>query len=297
MPRRALTRPEETTIEKHFQPRLELRSPATGGVIDDPSLMKVFLRDRLFGQSEVHAPTVLLVNLEGRFLTVAALHELVVPVGQLIRSGRYGNVSVIFASPDPAMRDSIKALAESYQLPLYVAASVDRISEAEPVGPLTVGEQETLSLMRRLGGLVTVSQVATATGLDAPAAANRVNAVVGKGFAHRVDRPKSAGHLYVAPWVAKPEDAADPTRGDFNEGFRMRADVSALAALQGREPDDVVAEAVQVFMDEHREQLAADYENIARMMREGDTEGVAEYSKRFAKKTAQAHVRRRDTPK
>jgi hypothetical protein len=290
-----VTRPDETTIEKHFQPRLELRSPATGGVVDDPSLMQTFLKERLFGQSEVHAPTVLLVNLEGRFLTVSALYELIVPVGQEIRSGRYGNVSVVFASPDPATRDSIRALAQAYQLPLYVTASADRIWEAEPVGPLTAGEQETMALMRRLGGRVTVAQVAAETGLDAPAAANRLNAVVGKNFAYRIDRPKSSGHLYVAPWVAKPEDAADPTQPDFDMPFELRTDVSALAALQGREPNEVVTEAVQLFMEEHREQLQHDYDEIARMMREGDTEGVAEYSKRFAKKAAEAHVRRRDS--
>jgi hypothetical protein len=290
-----VTRPDETTIEKHFQPRIELRSPATGGVVDDPSLMQTFLKERLFGQSEVHAPTVLLVNLEGRFLTVSALYELIVPVGQEIRSGRYGNVSVVFASPDPATRDSIRALAQAYQLPLYVTASADRIWEAEPVGPLTAGEQETMALMRRLGGRVTVAQVAAETGLDAPAAANRLNAVVGKNFAYRIDRPKSSGHLYVAPWVAKPEDAADPTQPDFDMPFELRTDVSALAALQGREPNEVVTEAVQLFMEEHREQLQHDYDEIARMMREGDTEGVAEYSKRFAKKAAEAHVRRRDS--
>jgi hypothetical protein len=292
-----VTRPEETTIEKHFQPRLEVRSPATGGVIDDPTIMQAFLRDHLFGRSEVRAPTVLLVNLEGRFLTVAALHELVVPVGQLLRSGRHGSVSVVFASPDAGTRDSIRALAESYQLPLYVAPSVDRISEAEPVGPLTAGEHETIALMRRLGGRVTVAQVASAAGLDSPAAANRLNSVVGKSFAHRVNRPKSAGHLYVAPWIAKPEEAADPTQPDFDVPFGVRADVSALAALQGREPDDVLAEAVQLFMEEHREQLEKDYENVARMMRDGDTEGVAKQSTRFANKQAKAHVRRRDTPK
>lgn len=288
-------RPQETVLERQYLPRLEVRSPATGGIVDDPQLIEDFQND-VFAASGVSTPTVVLVNLEGRFLTVSALYQLVVPLGQKVLAREYGDVSVVFATPDPATRESIRALAQTYQVPLFIAPGADRLSEAEPVGPMTQGELETMALMRRLGGRVTVAQVAEATGLDSPAAANRLNSVVGKHFAYRLDRPKSAGHLYIAPWVAEQEDAPDPQH-DFDVPFGMRADVKALAALQGRAPDELVAEAVNTFIALHHDELKDDYAKMAQMMRTGDGEGIADYSKRFSKKKAQAHLRNRDSPK
>jgi hypothetical protein len=289
-------RPPETLIERHFAPRLEVRAPATGGVVDDPQLIDRF-RDQLFAQTGVRTPTVLLVNLEGRFLTVSALYQLVLELGKAVRAPEYAGMSVVFATPDQATRDGIRALAQTYQVPLFVAPAADRLGEAEAVGPLTAGEQETLGLMRRLGGRVTVAQFAEATGLDSPAAANRLNSVASKHYAFRVDRPKSSGHLYIAPWLAETEDAADPVQGDYEVPFEMRADVRALAALQGRAPDDVIAEALTMFIDQHSDDLKEEFEKVARMMREGDQEGLGDYTARFAKKRADARVRNRDTPK
>ena len=283
-------------LEIHQLPSLRVLAPATGGVVDDPQKMEEF-RSTWFALSGVGAPTVAVVNLDGRFLTIAALYELVVPLGQAVRAGTYGELSIVFASSDPGTRDTIKAIATQYELPLFVAPGADRLAEATAVGPLTRGEEETLSLMRRLGGRVTVAQVARVTGLDQSAVANRLNAVTNKHFAYRVERPKSAGHLYIAPWVALDEDAADPTSADFNVPRDVREDVRALAELQGRAPDDVIAEAVRVFLDQHRESVHREHNDVAQMMRENDVEGLKAYAKRFSKKKAQARVRRRrETP-
>lgn len=289
-------RPSETVIERHFAPRLEVRAPATGGVVEDPQLVDRF-REQLFAETGVRTPTVLLVNLEGRFLTVSVLYQLVVQMAEAARRPDLAALTVVFATPDAATRDSIRALAETYNVPLFVAPGVNRLDEAEAVGPLTQGEQETLSLMRRLGGRVTVAQFANATGLDSPAAANRLNSVWTKHYAFRVDRPKSAGHLYIAPWVAEGEDEADPTQGDFEVPFDMRADVKALAAMQGRAPDDIVTEALATFIEQHSDELKAEYEKVAQMMREGDSDALSDYASRFAKKSASAHARNRKTPK
>jgi hypothetical protein len=272
-------------------PLLHLRSPATGGVVDDPRKMDVF-RTSLMNPTGVSSPAVIVLNLEGRYLTISALYNLIVPLGQAVRAGLHGDVSLIFATPDPATREGIRALAEAYQLPLYVAPSVNDLSEAEPVGQLTAGEHDTIEQMRRLGGRVTVAQLSEASGLDQPAAANRLNAVVGKKFAYRVDRPRTEGHLYIAPWVAQPEDPADPTSGDFHIPEALRADVRALAEAQGKAPDEVFSEALQAFLSKHQELLKDEQKTVAQMMDAGDQEGLTAYTKRYSKKKASVQARR-----
>ena len=147
--------------------------------------------------------------------------------------------------------------------------------------------------MRRLGGRVTVAQLADEGGLEQPAAANRLNSVVTHNFVHRVDRPRSEGHLYIAPWVAAPrEDPADPTSGDFELSERLRADVRQLAEAQGRTPGDVYSEALEPFLERHKTELAEQHAEVAKMMKVGDSAGLTAYAKRFGKKRATESARR-----
>jgi predicted transcriptional regulator len=274
-----------------LSPDLYRRGP-TGGLIEDPRLIDWF-RTSVLGESEAHAPSVLAINLEGRFFTTPALHALVIPLGQAVQNRTHGDIKLIFATPDPSARDTIAALANLYSLPLYLAPSINQLSQSEPVGPLTAGEHDTIDLMRRLGGRVTVAQLAEEGGLEQPAAANRLNSVVAHNFVHRVDRPRSEGHLYMAPWVAAPrEDAADPTSGDFELSEQLRSDVRELAEAQGRTPEEVYSEALEAFLEHHRAELAAQHAEVARMMKAGDSAGLAAYAKSFSKKRAVESARR-----
>jgi predicted transcriptional regulator len=274
-----------------LSPHLYRRGP-TGGLIDDPRVIDSF-RTSALGESEAHAPSVLAINLEGRFFTTPVLYNLVVPLGQAVQNRTHGDVKLIFATPDQSVRETIRALAEAYALPLYLADSISRLAEAEAVGPLTAGEHDTIDLMRRLGGRVTVAQFAEEANLEQPAAANRLNSVVAHNFVHRVDRPRSEGHLYMAPWVAAPrEDPADPTSGDFRLSEQLRSDVRELAEAQGRTPEEVYSEALEAFLERHRAELAAQHAEVARMMKAGDSAGVATYAKSFSKKRAVESARR-----
>ena len=274
-----------------LSPHLYVRGP-TGGLIDDPRLIDTF-RTSALGVSEAHAPSVLAINLEGRFFTTPVLHGLVVPLGQAVQSRTHGDVKLIFATPDPSVRDTIAALANAYSLPLYLAHSIGQLSQAEPVGPLTAGEHDTIDLMRRLGGRVTVAQLADEANLEQPAAANRLNSVVASNFVHRVDRPRSEGHLYIAPWVAAPrEDPADPTSGDFEVSGRLRASVRELAEAQGRTPEEVYSEALEPFLQRHEAELAEQHAAVAELMNAGDSPGLTAYAKRFGKKRAAESARR-----
>jgi hypothetical protein len=55
----------------------------------------------------------------------------------------------------------------------------------------------------------------------------------------------------------------------------LYANVRKIAALQGRQPAEVLTEAWQQYLAKHREELAADFEEAAHLIREGDTEGLA----------------------
>jgi predicted transcriptional regulator len=243
--------------------------------------------------SGVTEPTVLAINIEGRLLSPGVLVEFVVPLGQAARARTFGPLAIVLCTSDEGTRDILRAIAESHNLALFVAPSPDKLSEAEPLGPLTATEVETLDVVRRLGGRVTVANFAQATKLEATAATNRLVNVFKKGYVQRVERSRRDGVLFVDPRAATPsEDPADPTSGDFSLPEPMRRDVKALADMQGREPSAVLATAWQKFLSTQKDQLAADHRALQDAMKRGDKDELARLSKRFAKKQAQARAER-----
>ncbi len=61
-----------------------------------------------------------------------------------------------------------------------------------------------------------------------------------------------------------------------------------IAALQGRQAGDLLREAWDLYLEAHREQLAADFEAAAKMIRAGDTAGLSEFAGRTTKQRAAA---------
>jgi hypothetical protein len=285
-----------SVLHSHRLPRLEVRAPftpgGTAGPLIDRRVMEEF-RSWVLQPSGVTEPTVLAVNLEGRFPSPAVLMELVVPLGQVARARTLGPLAVVLCTTDESTRVVLRAVAQTQDLALYVAPSIERLSEAEPLGPLTPADQETLDVLRRLGGRVTVSNFAQATELEPSAATNRLVNVLNKGLVLRVERSRREGVLYLDPGAATPaEDPADPTSGDFSLPEPLRRDVKALAEMQGREPGALLATAWQEFITANKEQLAADHRELQDALKRGDTEQLAELSKRYAKKQAQARAER-----
>src|SRR4051812_31710372 len=90
-------------------PRVEVRGP-TAGPLFDPQQSALLVRQAL-GTTAVAQPTVLVLNLEGRFPSSAVLHELVAGLGAGLRSGLYGQLAVVIATPDDAVRGVLRALA------------------------------------------------------------------------------------------------------------------------------------------------------------------------------------------
>jgi predicted transcriptional regulator len=54
--------------------------------------------------------------------------------------------------------------------------------------------------------------------------------------------------------------------------------VKRIAALQGRTPSDLIAEAWDDYLRKHREQFAADFEQAAALIRAGEIDRLAEFA-------------------
>jgi DNA-binding transcriptional ArsR family regulator len=186
-------------------PQLEVRAPGTAGPLVDATEMSRFLARWL--PTSVSRPTVFAINLEGIYLSPAALRELLVPLGQAGRAGTYGELVVVICTSDAGTIDVARALAQANNLALYAAPSPQRVGEAQPLGPLTPTEEETLEVLWRLGGHVTVASFARETGLAASAATNRLVSVLDKGLVYREERPRRQGVLFGDPRAARQTDA------------------------------------------------------------------------------------------
>ena len=274
-------------LESHRLPHLFVRGPDTTGLLADVGRIRQF-RDALVKPSGVTDPSVLVVNLEGRFPSTSVLVELIVPLAQAAKAGAYGPLALVVCSQDDAVRTVLRALAQTHDLSIFLARSPRELGEAEPAGSLTPTERETLEVVHRLGGRTTIANFAQATGLESNAATNRLVNVHNKGFVQRVERPSRRGQLFLDPRAARPvEDPADPTSGDYNVPEAVRSDVRALTEMQAREPGPLLANAWNEFLDQHGEYLAAEHERLAELVQQRDKDGIAEAGRRYAKKQAQ----------
>lgn len=238
---------------------------------------------------------VLMVNLEGAFLSTGALMEMIVPLAQAIRNGVYGPTALLVVTSDESTVEFLEALAARHDLSLFITSSPNNaLSEARPIGALTATEMETLALVRRSGGAVTSSRVADLAGIEPNAAVNRVSGLVRKGYLHRVSRPRTEGDAFVdllsqaettsAAILAPPAVPTSP--GEFSIPEDVREGVLLLAEMQGSKPGDVLLRAWREFLTRHRELLDADSKEVGRMVREGDTAGLTTYASRYASERA-----------
>jgi hypothetical protein len=146
-------------------------------------------------------PTTLVLDLGDRQLTAGALRELVVPLGQRLRGGVFGDVHLVIAASDPDDAEVIALFAREHELPLFVSASAepDDVARARPVGALTPTDVETLDELGRIGGQATVAVLAGHFGLELTAANNRLVGLARKGYVYRLDRNRRNGDLFLDP--------------------------------------------------------------------------------------------------
>jgi hypothetical protein len=146
-------------------------------------------------------PHLAILDLSGKLLSPASLRELIVPLGQGVRGGVYGDMKLVIVASDPAVLEQAALLAREHRLPIFLASSREPadVEEALPAGDLTQSERETLNYLQQLGGMATVSRLAEAMSLEANAATNRLVNVERKGYIHRIKRGRQVGDLFVDP--------------------------------------------------------------------------------------------------
>lgn len=254
-------------LEQRRLPRLEIRAPTTDPLLDRAAMAR-FLAERV-SPTGVHEPTVLVLNLEGRFLPVGALYELIVPLGQDVKAGRYGPLSIIISTRDEATAEAVRALAARFELPIYLSGSTADLEAATPATTVTTTQQAVLRALRDRGGRATVAEVAAELGSAHGAVSNVLTDLADDGLLLRVEGAGRRGHLYLDPAAATPgESPADPESFDFAVPAGFRDDVRALAEVQGREPGAVLAEAWREFLGKHGGEMAARSRELADRYRE-----------------------------
>ena len=116
-----------------------------------------------------HGPMLGVLHMDATRPTPRVLRNLVVTVGEDVKTGRYGNFSLFICSEDEDTRSVIGDVAASRNVALFGCSSSADLKDAEPVGVLTAKDRETLRLV----------------------------SLQKKGFLQRVEQPHPAGDLFV----------------------------------------------------------------------------------------------------
>jgi hypothetical protein len=160
-----------------------------------------FLRDRYFPPTAVDRPTIAVLELSAE-PTIGTLQEFLLPLGQRIRGGEYGQLFLVVQTNDEAVAGFVRYLSREYELPIFVWPSPPG-AEATPAGDLTSTEEATIDALRSLGGASTPPQLAETIGIEPTAAGNRLVNLARKGYLYRVNRARRLGDLFVDPWVTR----------------------------------------------------------------------------------------------
>jgi hypothetical protein len=261
-------------------------------------------RDKEFPPTATDSERVFSINLEGCLFSPGALKEMILPLGQSIRSGVYGSAALVIVTSDEAVVEFLEALAEKHELPIFLSSAPDApLSQARPIGALTTVEMQTYGLVRSAGGEVTSSRVADIAGIEVNAAVNRLSALAKKGYVQRVSRSRREGDAFIDLLSAAEMSGAATTGikqvpsggSDFNIPEEVRASIEGLARMQGSDPSEILRRAWCEFLDRHRDVLDSESQDVRRMLKENDREGLAAYANRHNReraKQAAARIKR-----
>ena len=219
-----------------------------------------------------------LLNLEGVFPEMGALEELILPIGQGIKSGAHGQLVLGVVTSDGPVANYVAYLAEKHSVPFFLAPSLDRALESSsPVGKLTSAEIATLETVQGLGGYVTSSQLARELGLELAAAGNRLAKIEKKRYLLRIPRSPREGDIYVDPRQAI-NIASSPNSSELASYIpsEIRTAVLSLAEKQGRSAQEVLGEVWRDFFHRNEEELGEEFLRLGKLFDSGDTEGLEE---------------------
>ena len=178
-------------------PRLVFQNVATGGVVVSPSV-PTWVRNVAAEKAKGHEPAVLVLELGEAKFEAEVLLEMLTSLAREIRAGRFGEVLLVVATTQESVARITQMVAETENLPMYVASSSAHVAEARPAGRLTPTEKNSLTTLDQLGGRVTSSQFALATSLELTAAGNRLSNLARRGYVFRLARSRREGDEYVS---------------------------------------------------------------------------------------------------
>lgn len=178
-------------------PTRKLARIGDGDVIADSRAAEIV--DRELPQTAFGSPVTQVFDLGDHDLTTAVLRHLIVPLGQRLRGGVYGNARVVITTRSATVAEVISLLAREHDLPIFIAPSPDDVDRAVPAGALTASEIETLQQLHTLGGRSTAAALALSVGIAANAANNRLSNLERRGYVLRVRRGRREGDEYLDP--------------------------------------------------------------------------------------------------
>lgn len=209
-----------------------------------------------------------LLNLHGAFPEIGALEELILPIGQGIKSGAFGQLMLGIISSDEPVIHYVESIAEKHSVPLFVThPGEDPLGSSSPVGKLTASEISTLETIQELGGRVTSSELAKALDLELAAAGNRLAKIEKKGYLLRIPRSPREGDIYIDPRQALNVLSSLESNQELS-GYiplEIKDAVTELAQRQGRSPHEVVGEVWRDFFLRNKDELGQHFLRIGKL--------------------------------
>jgi len=200
---------------------------------------------------------------------IGVLVQLVRRVGLELGERNHGRVVMVFATSREPVREAVRALASSMDIPIYVAADAASIARAEPAMHLTPGKRLTLDAVAA-NGRATATVVADATGTTPVAAGNALSELHAQGLLLRYEGSGRVAHTYMHPAAAQTR----PLQTTVAIPQALSAEIAEIASMAGRDPEELIVQAWRDFMSRNASELADRYHVIAGQIRVGDREGL-----------------------
>jgi hypothetical protein len=225
-----------------------------------------------------------ILNLEGTTMTAEALYELIVPLGEALREGRYGQSALFVVSDRAQTRSLLEALAVQHDFPLFLLESLESpLRDALPVGPVTETDRAVLEYTMAAGGIATSAHLAHAENITLAAAGNRLAGSSERGYLAKVERPRKQGNQFLDPRVAfapRPETNLVPTPGAG--GFEptrpaLRDLIEQTAHEQGRRPGEVLADMWRAYTSQNYDHESTEFRQVGEIISSGDRETLKRY--------------------
>jgi hypothetical protein len=229
-------------------------------------------------------PQAWVLNLEGTALSAEALYELIVPLGERLRAGSYGQSALFVASDSSQMRSVLEAMAVQHGFPLFLLDSLESsLRDATPVGPVTETDRAVLDYTMSAGGIATSAHLSSAQNITLAAASNRLADSSQRGYLAKLERPRKQGNQFIDPRVAfAPRHEATfvptPASGEFDPARpELRELVEQTAREQGRQPAEVLADMWRAYNSENYDDETAEFQKVGKVISSGDREALKRY--------------------